>query len=302
MPEDEISPLPLFIFCRARVSSCQYRGALEARLDGNCPSGSITMAETGSTMLSMPAELLHRIVDCLDTPDIFSLRLTCATLAEVGKEHILHQIAAIYKRDRLDRLVAAAEDPYFSQRITSLHFQADKFDVKLSYDHFKARVKRSQESERAFAAITGEDNDPKNWSFAKTTEMIRALATVEVGEGDEPKDAEVQPAYTIYSDVVDDQEFMDEEKYATTCFTKLFANCPKLTKVTMTIGSGQGTCYDIVRRAFKDCIEPPHISEPIGQGDQQFFCLVEALQATKKALTSLTIDQASYDVLCVRQS
>ncbi|KAK4629581.1 hypothetical protein CLAFUR4_08656 [Fulvia fulva] len=141
------------------------------------------MAAASSSILCLPAELLHRVFMHLDNSEVLAARRTCTMMAEVGKEHVLRTIVGTYSQKRLLHLVAASEHPYFSQRIKELHFQADIYHEQSPFLEWKENIKTCWKSEgptrgRRFHSTLAE-------KLAWTEYRKRVLARQVQGEYDE---------------------------------------------------------------------------------------------------------------------
>ncbi|KAK4629428.1 hypothetical protein CLAFUW4_08148 [Fulvia fulva] len=257
------------------------------------------MDETAPAMLSMPAELLHRVFENLGKQDVLSMRAICTTLAEFGKEYVLRSIVAIYKRDSFERVLEASKHPYFSQRIKTLHFQADKFDEKLSYRKWKELVQKHLNGQKHIQAMDAymDQHSDGPWDEEKLQAMTIAMKNDMPLLNDTLPRKELAASFDAYCKFLDDQDAMDEENLATDCLTQLFERCPELVEVTFKTGPGQTTHYELVKRAFRECRESPHVDDPAREGVDQWIRLIDALSVSKKALKSLTVCPASFNIV-----
>lgn len=81
--------------------------------------------ETGThcRLSCLPSELLHSITAYLDTCSVANLRLTCKSLGEVGKEHLVQEVCFFLDSESVRKVKEISLDPDWSPRVKRLVFE-----------------------------------------------------------------------------------------------------------------------------------------------------------------------------------
>ncbi|EME79285.1 uncharacterized protein MYCFIDRAFT_199095 [Pseudocercospora fijiensis CIRAD86] len=250
----------------------------------------------GIPLFDLPTELLHSIFDCLDKASICAARMTCKTLAKVGVEYILDSIHVVYKRDNLAELLEIAKKPAMAKCTHSFWFQADRFGPALTFSEWdKERDELKPWNEYNIYHELPVDQEYE--SSAGRRALDSARKRFEKRKKGKHSKAAIADAYEQYKTTIADQKSIVDERFDYQCFSELFAACPKLTDVAVSIGHGTSGYIDRGRKAFKNIMMHPYGDiDYRDQGVHQFWTAVEALHHANRQPQRLFLGDVSYRV------
>lgn len=259
------------------------------------------LPKTRCALLELPLELLHAIFDFLDKKAALTARATCVALAAVGSEHILHEIIAVYKRDRLQRLVDISQHAVIRKGVKTLYWQSDRLaEPALSFEKWnKVRtIARPWGEYNVYHEIPLlSDNTLDPTSARAQRAFKRAHKTYEQNMKGRFPNTELEKAYQTYKALVEDQIEITSSKFDLDCFTTFFRACPKLESVTVATAYGTGGFKDAGRMAFKEAMISPYGDGTIlDQGVHQFWTIIQAVCQARTTPKCFTATDMSYRI------
>lgn len=81
-----------------------------------------TLNVSPTTRASLPAELLDKVLGCLDRGNVLSVRRTCSVLANAGLEHLGDEVPLCFRLDKLHALTQISKHPVLANHVKSLWY------------------------------------------------------------------------------------------------------------------------------------------------------------------------------------
>lgn len=258
-------------------------------------------SELGCALLELPVEILHNIFDFLDKKAALLARQTCVTLGVVGSEHVLHELAAVYKRDRLQRLVDISQHATISKTIRSVYWQSDRLlEPAMSYEKWNkvravARPWAEYNIYHEIPLLNDNTLDPTSARAQRAFKRAHKLYDRNM-KGHFSK-AELELAYESYKALVQDQKDITDNNFDLDSFTTFFKGCPKVDNVTVATAYGTGGFKDAARMAFKEAMISPYGDcNILDSGVHQFWTILRALHLAQRTPKCFTATDVSYRI------
>ena len=268
-------------------------------------------------MEHLPTELLHAIFQHLSCENVCSMRSTCRTFAEIGKNYLTKEIYLLPITSSFKRLQEISQHPVFRRHVNSLFFEADTISHVYTYndwynripsDSFREHRLSTPPSFRIHPALSESWlnatsrctslRDKHCWPPASAPHMDTALD--DDGISDLSYSDGLDCAYyNAFKDLAGDIHSLYRNNAYGPILRDAIALLPALKHVSLSIQAGLRHRSAKFHSVFEKGLIIPICDErqQPRQGEQQLFGLLEAIAAANTKLESLEVAYVNFSVL-----